>query len=431
MPDDRYLEPDRELAPREVLDEIQQARLSELVPYVYERSPLIRSVWDAAGVHPRDIGTVDDFRARVPRITKDDIRWFRNEHNDSFGGLLCVEPRDLTAICSTTGTTGESTPFPEQWPTWSRLASYHARFLWGIGLRPGDRVLCPGSTYRGAYYEMYQMIGAVPIMSDTAKGDWWEIFELTKRFQPAAMKVSGPGLLALAELEGSVDIAETFSCIKVGLFGGEPLGRRMRERLEDWKLETISMTTAADVGISMECLERDGHHIWEDEVLVEVLDPDTGAPVVDGQVGELVATALDDDVAPLVRYRSGDLVRASHGPCACGRTHVRQWPLGRRGDEVVVDGRAVLPLDIWGAIDAVPETSSGVFQLIRPTREVDVLRVRVGYNAAATRNVAELADRVAASILEAVGVEPQLEFVDEKQLLAASPAGKVRRVAPA
>jgi phenylacetate-CoA ligase len=419
------------LATRAELERIQLERLDEMVPYVYERSPLIRSKWDSAGVRPGDVRTLDDFRGIVPTMTKDDIRRFRHEHNDTFGGLLCVEPGDLTAICSTTGTTGESTPFPEQWPTWSRLASYHARFLWGIGLRPGDRVLCPGSTYRGPYYEMYQMVGAVPIMSDTAKGDWREIFELTQRFQPAAMKVSGPGLVALAELESSVDIAEMFSCVKVGLFGGEPLGRRMRERLEDWKLEVVSTTTAADVGISMECLERDGHHIWEDEVFVEVLDPDTGAPVADGAVGELVATALDDDVAPLVRYRSGDLVRVSHDACGCGRTHVRQWPLGRRGDEVVVDGRAVLPLDVWGAIDAVHETSSGIFQLIRPSREVDVLRVRVGYNASATRNVAELTDRLAASILGTVGVDPELELVDEKQLLAASPAGKVRRVAPA
>ena len=431
MEDSRYLEPDRELASREALDRIQQERLSELVPYVYEYSPLVRSMWDEAGVHPRDVRTIEDFRALVPTMTKDNIRRFRNEQNDSFGGLLCVDPRDLTAICSTTGTTGESTPFPEKWPTWSRLASYHARFLWGVGLRPGDRVLCPGSTYRGPYYEMYQMIGAVPIMSDTAKGDWREIFELTQRFQPAAMKVSGPGLVALAEFEDTVDIAEMFSCVKVGLFGGEPLGRRMRERLEDWKLDTVSTTTAADVGISMECLERDGHHIWEDEVFVEVVDPDTGAPVADGEVGELVATALDDDVAPLVRYRSGDLVRVTREMCGCGRTHLRQWPLGRRGDEVVVDGRAVLPLDVWGAIDAVPETSSGIFQLIRPSREVDVLRVRVGYNAVATKNVPELADRVAASILGAVGVDPELELVDEKELLAASPAGKVRRVAPA
>ncbi len=431
MYDDLYFDRDSELMPRQAIAELQEQRIAELAPFVYERSPLVRSLWQAAGVHPRDIRSVDDFRERAPTMTKDDIRAFRDATGDSFGGVLCVEPRELSAILSTSGTTGDSTLFPEKWPTWSRLASWHARFLWAIGLRPGDRVLCPGSTYRGPFYEMYQMIGAVPIMSDTAKGDWNEIFELAQRFQPAAMKVSGPGLVALAALEDQVDIAAMFSSIKVAIFGGEPLSARMRQRLEDWKLEVVSTTAAADVGIAMECLERDGHHVWEDEVLLEVIDPETGAQVADGQVGELVATGIDDMVAPLVRFASGDLVRVSRETCGCGRTHARMWPLGRRGDEVVVNGLAVLPMDVWGAIDAVPETSSGVFQLIKPAREVDVLRVRVGYNAAVTTDVNDLAERVAASIYAAVGVEPQLDMVDERALLAASPAGKVRRVAPA
>jgi phenylacetate-CoA ligase len=430
MYDDLYFDRESELMSRAEIAELQEARILRLVPFVYERSPLIGALWRDAGVHPRDIRSVDDFRERVPTMSKNDVRAFRDSTGDSFGGVLCVEPRELSAILSTSGTTGDSTLFPERWPTWSRLASWHARFLWAIGLRPGDRVLCPGSTYRGPFYEMYQMIGAIPIMSDTAKGDWHEIFELARRFQPAAMKVSGPGLVALAALEDQFDIAEVLSSVKVAIFGGEPLSARMRQRLEDWKLEVVSTTSAADVGIAMECLERDGHHLWEDEVLLEVVDPDTGQQVADGEVGELVATGIDDVVAPLVRFGSGDLVRVSRETCACGRTHARLWPLGRRGDEVVVNGRAVLPMDIWAAIDSAPETAAGVFQLIKPARELDVLRVRVGYNAAVTSDVAELAERVAASILASVGVMPQLDMVDERTLLATSPAGKVRRVAP-
>ena len=114
-------------------------------------------------------------------------------------------------------------------------------------------------------------------------------------------------------------------------------------------------------------------------MVVECLDPEGDEPVADGEPGELVATTLFNRVWPLVRYRSDDIVRVTRDACACGRTHARVWPIGRKGDEVVVDGRPVLPLDVWDAVESAPGAGLGLFQVVRPAREVDVLRLRVGY----------------------------------------------------
>jgi phenylacetate-CoA ligase len=139
----------------------------------------------------------------------------------------------------------------------------------------------------------------------------------------------------------------------------------------------------------------------------------------------LVATTLVNLLAPLVRYRSDDLVRVTREPCPCGRTHARMWPLGRKGDEVVVEGRSILPGDLWAAVEGVPETRAGLFQIIRPQREADVLRIRVGTD---DLDATGLADRVADAVQAAVGVRPDVELVDEAVLLRQGPPHKIPRV---
>jgi len=153
-------------------------------------------------------------------------------------------------------------------------------------------------------------------------------------------------------------------------------------------------------------------------------------PAGDGQRGELVSTTLIDKIAPLVRYRSDDIVRRTTEPCACGRTHGRIWPLGRKGDEVVVDGVSVLPGDVWGAIESIPETEAGLFQVVRDRREMDALRLRVGYATPGPRGLSDLSSRVTDAVHEAVGLEPVVELVEHDVLLRQGPPHKIPRVTP-
>ena len=126
-------------------------------------------------------------------------------------------------------------------------------------------------------------------------------------------------------------------------FAGQPMGEVLARKVrEEWGLEIFKYTSAGDTGASWEHKEHDGYTLWEDTVFAEVLEPTSSSAVPDGEVGELVATDIDNLAAPLIRYRSGDLVRLTTEPAASGRTHARQWVVGRKGDETIVAGRAIV-----------------------------------------------------------------------------------------
>jgi len=212
------------------------------------------------------------------------------------------------------------------------------------------------------------------------------------------------------------------------VYGGEPLGPRARQLVDEWGIELFLHTAVGDAGSATECRQHDGYHWWEDNVLVEHLSPEGADPVGGDERGEMVVTSLADRVAPLVRYRTDDLVHVNRGTCGCGRTHGRIWPLARKTDEVVVDGKSVIPTDVWAAVESVPATSSGFFQVIRPARELDRLRLRVGYREPLVAPIDSVRDAVAGAVAAAVGLVPDVELVPEAELLKLGPPQKIPRV---
>jgi phenylacetate-CoA ligase len=431
---DRYYQPELETMDRAGIESIQEAKLLDLVPYAYERSALIRETWDAAGVHPRDIGSLDDFRERAPFLSKQAIRDFRDRHGDPYGGLLCIPESQLTAIMSTSGTTGDPTLVPEQWGGGREdRAPALVREFYEMGTRPGDYFTFMLFTFRGPSFAVVQSLGAIPVLFDHTPLELPRFVKLSLELRPVGLyNISN---VLIAELDkiakrDSVDMKDVFSSYRGVVHGGEQLGMRSERLLAEWDVETFEHTAVGDASAATECREHDGCHFWEDGVLVEHLDPDGTDPVADRSRGELVVTGLDDRVAPLVRYRSDDLVEVTRAVCGCGRTHGRLWPLGRKGDEVVIDGRSVLPRDVWAAVESIDETAAGLFQIVRGDREVDCLRLRVGHDGS-TADPTGLSTRLAAAVAGAVGVEPEIELVPDADLLALGPPHKIPRVAKA
>jgi phenylacetate-CoA ligase len=421
-----------ETLPRKQLEALQEQRLLELLPFVYEHSGLVREAWQEARVHPREIRSLDDFRERVPFLDKDAIRRYRDRHGDPYGGVLCVDPRELTAVMSTSGTTGDPTLVAERWEGEVSGGLGLARDFWEIGVRPGDYLTCMLFTFRGPFFSQFVAIGATPVFFDHHPDEFRRYCETSLALRPTAQyTLSGPLVAALQQLEPRLgfDLKDVFSSYKGIVFAGEPLGRAARRKAEEWGIQFHLQTSLGDVGAATECREHDGCHAWEDTALVEHLEPDGAAPVQDGERGELVVTALTNRTMPLVRYRSDDLVRLTRRRCGCGRTHARIWPLGRKGDEVVVAGRRVLPIDVWEAVEVLPETSAGLFQIIRTQRECDALRLRVGFAGGSSEPPRGLAQRVVASVFERVGVEPVVELVPQEALLRLGPPHKIPRVA--
>jgi len=323
--------------------------------------------------------------------------------------------------------------YAHAWDRWHPFWAATARDLWEIGVRPGDYVLGSGFKMRGPLYHADQMVGAIPVLVNTGIGGWATALDAIRRYRPVYAQLTGLALAELDHLSRTTDMREVFSSFKGAAFAGEPLGARARAQLESWGVEVYLWTSTGDVTGAWECRQHDGCHAWEDCVLLEAVDPaastpGTSAPVADGELGELVATSLDNPVTPMVRFRSDDIIRMTRQPCACGRTHARFWPVGRKGDETIVAGRSFVPMDIWRALEGVPETATALFQLVRPAREIDELKVRVGYDPDITTSVSDLRDRVAEAITAAVGVPPELELLPEPELLARGRGGKLPRV---
>ena len=427
-----YFDAATETMDRTDLEAMQEERLRSLLPHAYEHSPLVRRAWDEAGAHPRDVRTLDDFAERAPFVDKATLRRWRTEHADPYGGLLAVPEDDLTAVMSTSGTTGAPTLVPEQWGGGGRPAVL-IRDFWGMGVRPGDHIALFLFTYRGPIYGFVHLLECVPILLDYDADELERLCELSLAYRPTTLYNLGNTMVHalgdLAERTG-IDLADVFASYRGVVSAGEPLGRRARERAASWGVDLYEHSRVGDVTGSFECGEHDGLHVWEDTALVECLDPDGADPVPDGDRGELVATTLVNEVAPLVRYRSDDLVRVTRERCACGRTHLRMFPLGRKGDEVVVDGRSVLPSDVWDAVETVDATAAGLFQVVRPDREVDRLRLRVGHAGVPDARLDSVRDDVVGAVAAAVGVEPEVELVPQGDLLRLGPPHKIPRVTP-
>ncbi|QQD17322.1 phenylacetate--CoA ligase family protein [Spongiibacter nanhainus] len=429
--DDRYLDPAVETMSREDLERLQESRILQLVPYVYQRSPLVRELWEKHGVTPDDIKSLADFKAKVPFMDKDMIRDFRDRNDDPFGGLACVGPPHMRGVGFTSGTTGDPTPLPR--PEDNAVLIALKRELWHIGMRPGDTLTYLLFTFReGMIADRWMDTGFTPICVQHSPLDIPYLIQISKEYRPKALfMISTPMILGLEQYEKNTgeDIKAAFSSYEGIVFGGEPMSPHIRKLMERWDFNVYELTSLGDVATATECSAHDGMHTWEDVALIEHLDPDGDSDAEDGGRGEMVVTALLDDVAPLIRFRTDDLIEFTRKPCTCGRTHGRMKPLGRKGDELVVNGRSVLPIDIFPFIGDFPETRTGLFQIIRPQRETDILKLRVGYDIDALQDGENaLIERIKARIKSELDLPSDIELMTNDEMVKLGPPNKIPRV---
>jgi phenylacetate-CoA ligase len=440
---DRYLDHTVETLPRERLRALQLRRLLDMVGFAYERSGLVRSTWDAVGVAPAGVQSVEDFTAAVPFTSKAASLAFRERTGDPFGGICCVDPGSLVLAGVSSGTSGSIVFFPERWaepaleprpvPAPSALISTAQqatwdRNLWEMGLRPGDYMMYSTYTFRGPNFHPCLAIGGIPVLTDHYPYDFARMVRLAAELRPTVLYLlSGPMMVELEKLT-DVDRRDAFSSFRGIAWGGESLSPHNRALLDDWGIRPLQVANVGDAAGAIECQERTGAHVWEDTVFMEVLDPDDGTEVADGAIGELVVTSLTNMVSPLVRWRSDDLVRVDRRPCGCGRTHARIAIVGRRGDHVVVDGRSVVPADIVPILEAIPATNTALFQVIRTTSHIDRLRVRVGHRDDMPVALDSLRVDITDAIEAALGVSCDVELVEQSRLLEQGPPHKIPRV---
>jgi phenylacetate-CoA ligase len=384
------------------LERLQERRLLRQIAFTYERGALTRKVWDEAGVHPSQIKSLDDYRAKAPFINKDSIRQFRDDHGDPSGGVDCTHSRELVGIGTTSGTTGDPTPLPRTSRAVSDMMSL--RDYWRIGVRPGDYIAHMLFIFRGGIaYRSIREHNIIPIHFTHSPHELKRLFQAIPIYRPTLLRnVSNPMLLAIEDM--------------------------LNETGED--LEIFEQTTLGDICPATECTAHAGMHVHEDVAFTECLDPDGDTPVKDGEVGELVVTSLADRAVSLIRYRTDDLVRIDRTRCACGVTHARMHVLGRKGDHIVVNGVGILPRQVQEVVEGIDEARAGLFQIIRTDRVMDALRVRIGFDSRLLSGSPEdFAARAQAILTAKVGVPTVVTVTPNEELLKLGPPHKIPRVA--
>ena len=394
-----------ETMPREHLAELQAARLRATVANAYENVPLHRARLDAAGVGAADIRSACDVAA-LPFTTKADLR----EHYPF--GLFARPTASLARLHASSGTSGKPTVVGytlHDLDVWSGLM---ARSLAAAGARRGDVVhnaygygLFTGGL--GAHYGAERLGGVVVPMSG---GSTERQVALITDFRPRVLCATPSYALAIAEVaaQQGVDLRE--SSLEIGLFGAEPWSEAMRREIEERlglvAIDLYGLSEIMGPGVACECAAQSGLHGWEDHFLFEVIDPDTGKPVPDGQPGELVITTLTKQALPMIRYRTRDITRITRGRCACGRTHARIKRItGRNDDMLIIRGVNVYPSQIEAVLVGRPRLAPHYRLVVERHGSLDHVTVEVEAAAEVASDEYEIAARdVAHHIKSLVGI---------------------------
>ena len=345
-PHQHYFEPIIETMTRERLSALQLKRLRATVKNAYENVPFHRARLDAAFVTADDLRKQSDIR-HLPFTLKSDLR-----DNYPFG--LFARPRStLARLHESSGTTGKPTVVGYTANDLCVWADLMARCLACAGALPGDLVhnaygygLFTGGL--GAHYGAERLGATVVPMSG---GSTERQVALIVDFGARVLCATPSYALAIAEVAEHQGVDLTQSRLEIGLFGAEPWSEAMRHEIEArLGLKAVDIYGLSEIlgpGVACECSERAGLHGWEDHFLFEVIDPESGTPVPDGQAGELVITTLTKEALPMLRYRTRDITRVTREICACGRTHLRILRItGRSDDMLIIRGVNVYPSQV-------------------------------------------------------------------------------------
>jgi len=411
-----------ETASRDEIAALQTKRMAETLQHAYANIGHYRAAFGAAGVHPDDFRTLDDLR-RFPFTTKADLR-----ANYPFG-MFAVPRERIARIHASSGTTGKPTVVGYTASDIETWAGVMARSIRAAGGRAGMRIhvaygygLFTGGL--GAHYGAERLGCAVIPMGG---GQTERQVQLIQDFEPDIIMVTPSYMLAILDAFRSAGLDPMKTALKVGIFGAEPWTNRMRGEIEGaFDMHAVDIYGLSEVmgpGVAVECVEtKDGLHIWEDHFYPEVVDPVTGAPLPDGEEGELVFTSLTKQATPIIRYRTRDLTRLLPGTA---RTMRRMEKItGRSDDMMIVRGVNVFPTQIEELVLGNAELS-GHYQIeLGREGRMDTMVIRVEARAESFGFVEP--GPLAAAIKEFVGVTATVQILPpggvERSL------GKARRV---
>ena len=419
-------------ASREQIAEIQLAGIQKTVIDVYEHIPFYKKSFDEAGFDPYSVKSLDDV-ARIPFVQKQDLR-------DAYPyGMLAVPLKDVREIHMSSGTTGIAT-----------VGAYteHDIKIWGecfsraVDFARGDEndvmQICYGyGLFTGGLGAHYGSISAGCATIPISAGNTERQIRILREMGPTILACTPSYAMHIADtaIEMGLDPARDFS-LRAGIHGAEPFSDNFRRDLERKLgyrvLDIYGLTETMGPGVAIECWEQQGLHIAEDHFYPEIINPETGEVLPDGEWGELVITTLDREASPVVRYRTRDITRIIPGECACGRTHRRIDRLhGRTDDMLIIRGVNVFPSQIEDVMKTFPEMSSW-YQIEVDTdhRSLDIVTLKAEPNPNvdldSIADIDRLQKRISAALKAALSVGVKVKLVEPKSIPRSE--GKAKRI---
>ena len=423
--------PQAEAMPVPELRQLQGERLKSLVKRAYENVPFYRAKFDAQGVKPGDIRSIADI-AKLPFTLKPE---FREQYPF---GMFAAPMRDIVRIHASSGTTGKPTVVgytKNDVANWAECAARSlacggataedvVQIAYGYGLFTGGLGMHYGAERLGA--------AALPMSS----GNTEKQIMLMKDFGVTVLCCTPSYALQIAEVAAQMGEDLMKLPLKSGHFGAEPWTEAMRKRIEELfplkALDIYGLSEVAGPGVANECLEQNGLHVFEDHFYPEIIDPETGAPLPDGEKGELVFTCLTKEGVPLIRYRTRDITRIlDDGPCPCGRTSRKIARLmGRTDDMLIIRGINVFPSQVEDVLVRIEGVHPQYLIVVDRQANLDTMEIKVEVTEALfsdeVKKLEALRDKIHHQIKTMLNVSAKITLVEPKTIERT--LGKAKRV---
>jgi phenylacetate-CoA ligase len=407
--------PDIERKSKTEIKKFQEEKLKQLLDYLEKNSPFYQRLFRKHHIKISRINKLEDI-TRIPVTTKDDIHKF----NDDF---ICVKPSQIVDYATTSGTTGKPVFFGLTDNDLERLAYNEAISFAGSNVTSDDTIQLMTTMDRCfmaglAYFLGARKLGAgiIRVGAGVPELQWDSIL----KFKPTYLIVVPSFLLKLMEYAGKNGIDVNKSSVKAAICIGEPLKNQdftlnvLSEKIrKEWNIKLYSTYASTEMGTAFaECEYEQGGHHHPELIIVEILD-ENDEPVKDGEEGELVITTLGVEAMPLLRFKTGDIVKAHNEPCKCGRNTLRLGPVvGRKKQMIKYKGTTIYPPAMYNLLNDFLEIDNYVIEIDNNEIGTDKITIKIGANNISPGLVEKLKDHFRAKLR----VSPQIEFVSVKEI---------------
>ena len=365
-----------ESMPRKEIEKLQLKRLKKAL-FSASKTPFYSKQFSENNISASSINTLSDI-AKFPFTTKNDLRVSYP------AGMCAVEKRDIVRMHASSGTTGKSTVIYYTSKDLDEWSSAVARGLYSAGIRKTDvfQNMMGYGLFTGGLGLHYgaEKIGCMIIPSST--GNSLKQIQLIQDFGTTAIHITPSYALHLADVISGEGINPADLGIKKAVLGAEPYSENTRNKIQEiyglLAYNNYGLSEMNGPGVAFECEMMGGMHIWEDFYIVEIIDPDSGEILPDGEKGELVLTHINREAMPIIRYRTRDLTRIIPGDCPCGRTHRRIDRItGRTDDMLIISGVNIFPSQIESVLMNIPQVGNNYQIVVDRKDNLDKLTVRV------------------------------------------------------